>query len=176
MPRYNGHQNVDFQMKHTKILGIVILLPLLLSACALFTSYDDSAPPPPVALAVCETAKAQVGKPYRPGGTTAKGFDCSGLAFYCYGKNGISLPRTSSDQADAGRKVSEKNIREGDRLIFKPGFFSSHTGIYIGNGKFIHAPGRGRSVEECSLNDEHWRDMLSQVRRVIPDAADPEKK
>ena len=90
------------------------------------------------AQSVISIAKQYLGVPYRWGGSSPSGFDCSGFTSYVYKKVGISLPRTSSSQQNFGTKVSLSNVQPGD-LVFqgKPAY---HVGIYIGGGKYIHAP------------------------------------
>lgn len=96
---------------------------------------------------VVRTAKRYVGTPYRYGGTTPRGFDCSGFTSYVYKKAGVAkLPRASSAQRGSGKVVSRKNARPGD-LIWTPG----HVAIYIGNGKQIDAPRPGKSIKVRSI-------------------------
>lgn len=93
------------------------------------------------------TAYAMLGVPYVWGGTTPNGFDCSGLVQYCYAQNGIRVPRVTYSQAVVGTSVSLENASPGDIVVY-----SDHTAIYIGNGKVIHAPYPGRSVEIAPVN------------------------
>jgi len=82
-------------------------------------------------------ALAQLGKPYIWGGTGPTGYDCSGLMMASWGKAGVSLPRTAAAQYAAGTPVSTSDLQPGDLVFFYPGI--THVGMYIGNGKFIHA-------------------------------------
>ena len=92
--------------------------------------------------AVLEMAARYVGVPYRSGGTSPKGFDCSGFTQYVYGKLGISLPRTTGAQKNAGTVVSRKNAKPGD-LIWSPG----HVGIYAGDNQQIDSPRPGKTIQ-----------------------------
>jgi cell wall-associated NlpC family hydrolase len=103
-------------------------------------------------------AAAQVGAPYRYGGASPRGFDCSGLVYYAYRKAGIRVPRTTHAQLRHADRVSRGELRPGDLVFFKLDRQPvSHVGIYTGNGRFIHAPSRGKRVSFTTLNDPYWR-------------------
>ena len=74
-------------------------------------------------------------------------FDCSGLVQYCYKKVGVSLPRTTYDQINCGKAVSQSDLKPGD-LIFPN---TGHVGLYIGNGKMIHAPKNGDAIKISNI-------------------------
>lgn len=101
----------------------------------------------PKVSGIVSIARQYLGVPYRWGGTTPNGFDCSGFTQYVYRKAGISLPRTSYEQRFVGKKVSRSELRSGDLVLF-PG----HVGIYVGDGMYIHAPQPGQSVKISSLS------------------------
>ncbi len=113
-----------------------------------------------------QTAKRYLGVYYRWGGTSAKkGFDCSGLTMTVYRQNGLSLPRTAAQQYRKGRKVSVRKLSKGDLVFFSTGSARrtgriSHVGLYIGNGKFIHAPGRGKRVKVARLSNKYFKKHL----------------
>ena len=113
------------------------------------------------AQAVIAEAKKYLGVPYRWGGSSPSGFDCSGFTSYVYKKVGISLPRTSRAQQNVGKQVSLSNVQPGD-LVFmgKPAY---HVGIYIGGGKYIHAPQTGDVVKIASFNPSKF----SSATRVL---------
>lgn len=99
-----------------------------------------------------------VGTPYRWGGSSDSGFDCSGMVQYVY-KNAIdvSLPRSSRDMAAASRTIRTQDLRTGDLVFFNTsGRGISHVGLYIGNGQFLHAPRSGSSVQTESLNTPYY--------------------
>ena len=89
-------------------------------------------------LHLIERAKAALGTPYVTGGTGMDGFDCSGFVQWAYRDVGISLPRTAREQSAAGRPVRSGSLMEGDIVAFSHPKRGYHTGIYIGEGKFIH--------------------------------------
>jgi cell wall-associated NlpC family hydrolase len=95
-------------------------------------------------------ALAEKGTPYVWGGTSTSGFDCSGLMQWSFKKAGVNLPRTSQAQSTVGRPVAKSDLQPGD-LVF---FYSSvhHVGIYVGNGKVLHAPEPGEVVKISPLN------------------------
>ena len=113
------------------------------------------------AQAIIAEAKKYLGVPYVWGGSTPSGFDCSGFTSYVFKKAGISLPRTSRAQQNVGTQVSLSNVQPGD-LVFmgKPAY---HVGIYIGGGKWIHAPQTGDVVKIASFNPSKF----SSATRVL---------
>jgi cell wall-associated NlpC family hydrolase len=109
------------------------------------------------AAAVVETARQQVGAPYRYGGSTPKGFDCSGLVHYAYMSAGIEVPRTTDGLLREAHRVSLTQLKPGDILFFRadpPKI--SHVGIYIGHDHFVHAPTNGKRVSYASLKSKYW--------------------
>ncbi len=109
-----------------------------------------------------------VGTPYRYGGCTPRGFDCSGLIYYVYSGFGYNLPRETKDQVKSGRPVSRKNLSPGDLVFFKVGWKRSlHGGIFLGNGRFIHAPKTGKTVEVQRMDRGYYRSKFYIGRRII---------
>ncbi len=117
-----------------------------------------------------ETALSLQGTPYRNGGDLPEeGLDCSGFVKYSFSSVGIDLPRTSSDMYNATERVSRSELQPGDLLFFKTGRPSrsiNHVAIYLGNGRFIHAPRRGRTVSIDTLEQDYWRERFIAGGRV----------
>lgn len=113
-------------------------------------------------------AKSLIGTPYRFGGTTPSGFDCSGFMQYVFKNAGVTLPRTSRDMATVGSKVSRDDLQVGDMVFFAhSGSRISHVGMYVGEGKFIHSPSTGKTVEITSMNSKYWGGRFVTARRVL---------
>ena len=93
-------------------------------------------------------AAAELGVPYRYGGASPSGFDCSGLVAYVYGRLGVRLPHNAAAQYGYGRAIDSRHLEPGD-LVFFHGL--GHVGLYIGRGRIIHAPQSGERVEIQSL-------------------------
>lgn len=152
--------------------GIMFLLSLvlgvLLGGCAAEPiSYErqvtvrtkDQRPEHPGA----RIAITQLGAPYRYGGASPRGFDCSGLVYYAYRQAGIRVPRTTRAQLRNAVQVPRSGMQPGDLVFFKLDRRPvSHVGIYTGNNRFVHAPSSGKQVTLATMNDPYW-----QARFVI---------
>lgn len=117
---------------------------------------------------VLQRAFALLGTPYRWGGTSPeRGFDCSGLVGYVFRTIGIELPRVSRAMANEGTPVSDRTaLAEGDLVFFGKRGRVDHVGIYIGEGKFLHAPRTGRDVTVSSLSNGYWSQKYLEARRL----------
>ena len=117
---------------------------------------------------VLQGAFALLGTPYRWGGTSPeRGFDCSGLVGYVFRTIGIDLPRVSRAMANEGTAVADRTaLAEGDLVFFGKRGHVDHVGIYIGGGKFLHAPRTGRDVTVSSLESGYWSQKYMEARRV----------
>ncbi len=147
------------------------LLLLLSAACA--TS------PQPVPLratrvvdraTVVRTATAMIGAPYRYGGNSPGGFDCSGLVIYSYASGGLDgLPHSAETLSRLATPVSLDDMEPGDLLFFTlSGRKTSHVGIYVGDRTFVHAPSNGKRVEKVSFDHVYWSGKLKRAGRLAP--------
>ena len=116
------------------------------------------------------TAERFVGIPYRWGGeNVVDGMDCSGFVRAVYNLCGLSIPRTSRDQFKAGDSVAKDDLRDGDLVFFGSSEETiNHVGIYVGEGKFIHAPKPGGEVRVESMNFAYWAKRFTGARRAEP--------
>jgi cell wall-associated NlpC family hydrolase len=107
-----------------------------------------------------------LGTPYRYGGESTRGIDCSSLVQKSFAACGKKLPRVSRDQAKVGQRVEAKDLQPGDRLYFSAsGTHVDHTGIYMGNGLFVHASGGARKVTVSRLSDKRNWNIFVGARR-----------
>jgi len=163
---------------YTKFRTIVIAIfcVSLLFACSHTPQHSDTSNNKPTLKItkskykgdqISSIAHSLLGSPYKYGGATPKGFDCSGLVYYTHGQLGIPTPRTSLQQYKNAKSVDLNKLLSGDVVFFKLGKSNvSHVGIYVGNGKFIHAPKSGKHVTVDSLNDNYWRPRIVSAGRL----------
>ena len=131
--------------------------------------------PPPVPLApseihvqAAEIALGMLGRPYRSGGNSPQGFDCSGLIQYSYARIGLALPRDTQGLLSASVAVPEGDLRVGDLVFFHIRRRThSHVGIYLGEGKFLHAPASGGVVRVERLDVAYWAERYAGARRLL---------
>ena len=126
-------------------------------------------PAPPGALdgyVLTSTALSLRGAPYRNGGSTPDGFDCSGFVQYVFGLNGLAVPRETREQFRIGRSIDRDHLVAGDLVFFStvaPG--ASHVGIALGNDEFVHAPSSRGVVRVERLSADYWRRRYIGARR-----------
>jgi peptidoglycan DL-endopeptidase CwlO len=139
-----------------------------LAACSSVpTKAPESARPTdlrgPQRQRVVEVAMQYRGAPYRWGGEGPSEFDCSGFVRYVYAQLGVSLPHNAAQQYQLGTAVSRDDLQPGDLVFFDR---LRHNGIYIGEGRFIHARQTGKYVAVASLDDEWYRTHWAGARRL----------
>jgi cell wall-associated NlpC family hydrolase len=165
-------------MDSNKLFCIAFLS--LISGCAGFGPTLPAAAPQPVSVAVPQSAERSeallqallaLGLDYRYGGNSpVTGFDCSGLVAHVYRQAwGIKLPHNTRAQSESGVPVSLSELQAGDLVFYdtlkRP---YSHVGIYLGDGRFVHAPKSGARVRVESLQSAYWAQRFSGARRIEP--------
>lgn len=161
----------------------VFLLPLclLLAVLAGCASAPQTAPPAPAPVAQAPApapvheellfhAFSLVGTPYRWGGSSPEtGFDCSGLINYVFRETaGVSLPRTTAELNQLPNAAPSNALRPGDLVLFSTrGKRVDHAGIYVGDGRFLHAPSSGGHVRIDDLQASYWQRSFKSARRVL---------
>ncbi len=148
---------VDFTYNYTKK---VVIKP---------TDYGKgNASVSPAVKSVIDMAETFLGTPYVWGGTTPKGFDCSGFVQYVFGKNGYSITRTTYTQwANDGVKVDRDELIPGDLVYFGSGDSPSHVGLYVGSGMMIHSPRTGDVVKYSTIESGYYDNCYLGALRII---------
>jgi len=140
-----------------RVLGFALALAALAGAASATSPQERAA---------AEAVKL-VGAPYRYGGMTPKGFDCSGLVLYSYRQAGVALPHSTDQQRHLGKPVRRSELRPGDLVFFdQQGKKHGHVAIYVGNGEMVHAPSSGKRVRRDRLDSPYWKKHLSETRRL----------
>jgi murein DD-endopeptidase len=157
-------------MQRVKALLTIGVVLFAFSGCA-SSPVASTAPAKTVAAdrgdAAAALAAKMVGKPYKYGGSSPAGFDCSGLVQYSFRQAGVTLPHNTVKQRSASRLVKVAELRRGDLLFFdQEGKKNSHVGIYVGNGEFVHAPSSGKRVRRDRLDAPYWSKHISEARRL----------
>ena len=158
-----------FRFSSLKICFIVLIVSIFsLGGCKSKKILKETP-----AFKVITTAKSYQGTPYKYGGTTRSGIDCSALVYHSFNSIGITLPRTSSDQSQLGKKISVKEAKEGDLLFFatsKKKNQVSHSGIVTkveaGDVRFIHSS-TSLGVTEDYLSNSYWSKAFLFAKRIL---------
>lgn len=174
MTRHNPLAHPRNLFHRNGFIGILAATGLvLLSSCTSAPRFRSGPPDTPPRDAdrqeIVRFAKTFVGTPYRYGGVSRNGVDCSGLIIAVYREFNISMPRTSLDQSKVGKQVKRSKIQPGDLVFFKTSRNRSvsHVGIYIGSGRFIHASTSARKVRIDELNDDYFRHRFRGARQIV---------
>lgn len=152
-----------------RCLAFLVLLGLLAGCASRDLATQEPAPGEGLSIEramILSSAKGALGTPYRLGGNTATGLDCSGLVEMAYRSAGIPVPRTADEQYRSLPAI--KAARPGDLLFFGDRRKATHVGIYRGNGQMIHAPGRGRTVVSVPLDIEYWQERFLGAAAPAP--------
>jgi cell wall-associated NlpC family hydrolase len=159
------------------MLAALMLSVLAMAGCAAtnpppggMVTPVDSRPGSGKAAAIIRTARSLIGTPYVWGGhEPSTGFDCSGLVWYAFHKNGVTLPRISWQQFGVGSPVHFHELRAGDLVFHKVDSKgkSLHVGIVTDRGTFVHAPSSSKQVMESSLSNVYWSKHFVGARRVL---------
>lgn len=150
--------------RNIPILATAITMLSLLSACSSQAPGSTDRPPQEkrvvrsqsVAEKAAAVALEQVGVPYRYGGATTSGFDCSGLVQFSYRQAGKSVARTTGQLWSSTTVVEREDLQVGDLLFFKIEGKMSHVGLYVGGQRFVHAPSSGRTVSIATLTSPYY--------------------
>ena len=146
-------------------------LALVLSACA-SAPRSEARSSSPVSESAADRAASHaakmLGRPYHFGGASpSSGFDCSGLVQFSFRQAGVSVPHNTEQQRRTSRPVRLSDLRRGDLIFFdQEGKKNSHVGIYVGGGRFVHAPSSGKEVRSDRLDAPYWKKHLSETRRL----------
>lgn len=151
-------------------IGVLLLLGVLLVGCS------HHAPPPNARLSDSVTVIAELndqlsrwqGTPYRYGGLSRRGIDCSGFVYLTFrDRFNLQLPRSTRDQSDTGTRIDKDQLLPGDLVFFKTGRGENglHVGIYDRDKRFIHAS-TSKGVIRSSLDNSYWRKVFWQARRI----------
>ncbi|MDH3274365.1 MAG: C40 family peptidase [Gammaproteobacteria bacterium] len=157
-------------------LALIVVIAVAAAACSSQPSVTPAAKAdrrvvvqPRTAIPIGERAAAvalgQLGAPYRYGGSSPTGFDCSGLVHYAYSSVGMSVPRTTAGLWSDLAPIDNGSLRIGDLLFFSIAGKMSHVGMYLGSRKFVHAPSSGRHVSVESLDSEYYRRAFIRAGR-----------
>lgn len=174
----NPHGCAHAPSRRAHVTALAVLIPsLILAGCSAPTrkptapstiskfKEDTSVGTEGISIA----AMGLVGVPYRFGGNTpAGGFDCSGLIAYVYtNAAGIKLPRTVQEMSRAGQAIQNSAPAPGDLVFFNTtGERYSHAGIYVGHGRFVHAPSKGGTVRLDQMASPYWAARYTEARRI----------
>lgn len=155
-------------IKSTGRWVLIACIAAYLSACSSVPTGDriDMSDHAQVRSQLLEQLSEWEGVPYRYGGLTKGGIDCSGFIYLTFAEEfGIRLPRTTQSQALKGKVIEQEDLRPGDLVFFQTGYNQRHIGIYVGKKQFIHTSS-SRGVMLSRLDNPYWQSAYWHARRV----------
>ena len=174
-----AHNLLNLETGSNVVVPAMQIPRFLLLPIALLVLYGCATEPSPssaraqlkasdtTASKAADTAVSMLGKPYKYGGNTPAGFDCSGLVHYSYSRVGVDVSRDTRTLRAQTNPTRVSDLRRGDLLFFdQEGQKSSHVGIFIGDGRFVHAPSTGGKVRTEKLDAKYWQKHFVEARRV----------
>lgn len=147
------------------ILALTITMLGAVSACGTQTAVERPDRSQNMGARAAAVALQQVGVPYLYGGSTTRGFDCSGLVQYSYGRAGKNVPRTTGQLWSATSTVRRADLQIGDLIFFSIEGKMSHVGMYIGDQQFVHAPSSGKTVTVGRLTSAYYSSAFIRAGR-----------
>ena len=156
-------------MRYNFMVLLALVIPIGCSTVPPEMPKPETAPVSERRAEALLQALLSLGLDYRYGGNSPEtGFDCSGLVSYVFRNAlGIELPRVSREMAQTGDLISDRaKLNEGDLVFFGRSGRVDHVGIYLGEGRFVHAPSTGKDVMVSSLETGYWSGKFMQARRV----------
>ena len=167
-------------LQHLYQFLLLALVAIILSSCASTPKQSPNKTKPLVSdkvlpgdnkgMTIAQIAESMVGVNYRYGGSNPdQGFDCSGLVFYSHTQVGEQVPRVSYAQLAASDAVDGDELKPGDLLFYRINGKPSHVGIYIGHGRFVHAPSSGKKVSISSIENVYFKPRFIRAGRLYTD-------
>jgi len=157
-------------VKNLTNLAIITATWLTLSGCSSTPAYAPSSQLQEGSRSdITSIAQSMIGVRYKYGGRSPKtGFDCSGLVYYSHLRAGKNIPRTSQAQYRASKPVPRNRLKQGDLVFFRiePNKVS-HVGIYLGKGRFVHAPSSGKKVTVGTMDNPYWQQRFVRGGRIF---------
>jgi cell wall-associated NlpC family hydrolase len=164
--------SVAFFPNIRRLAMCLAVMTVLLSSASVALAAPDAAPVPTVrdqGSELADFAEQFVGSRYRWGGASPAGFDCTGFVMWIFSQFGVALPHNESGQLDSGPRVGPDDLQPGDVLVFANTYRAglSHTGIYVGDGQFVHAADERHGVVISNLWDSYWAPRLVGASRAL---------
>lgn len=151
------------QFLHIRRLALCFVCVLALSGTTTALAQPDPG------SGVADLAQQYVGSAYRWGGSSPAGFDCTGFVMWVYSQFGVALPHNEAGQLASGPRVAAEDLAPGDVLVFANTYRRglSHVGIYVGDGRFVHAVDEAHGVMVSSLWDSYWAPRFVGATRAM---------